>query len=238
MNSSIRIRTWLGAIVLSSVPCCAAVAEAESFDIVARQCRDASPAIEKIRRCERLISENKLDDAWKSWPYLEIATAYSALHENNRAIEYAKKYAVRIEDYYKRNTASVRCRGMSGNMLHLCTVSSSAAVSLAYQWVARYETLSALDLMIAAKIEESAVVAKSAIANLSRAISINPDSSSAYAERAALFARFCRASEAEADYLMAIRLALARSQDQEARNYRDKVTFISSECQQEYRGYR
>jgi tetratricopeptide (TPR) repeat protein len=235
MNRTENARALLLSVLLALACIGIASAQLQSFEVLSRNCSAVSPAQEKIRRCEQLISANKLDGELKLSPFLEIASAYLDLNRIDKAIEYAKRYVERTDSYYRLNAASVRCKGMNGEVLRICVASSSTVTSAAHQWVGRYEALSALELSIARRFEESAAVAKSAIGHISRAIRVNPDNYPAYAERAGLFARFCKKSETESDYSMAIRLALRQGRDEQAREYREKLAFSAGECQPEYR---
>jgi hypothetical protein len=94
-----------------------------------------------------------------------------------------------------------------------------------------------LESTIERQFERSISYARSAIRSFTSAILVNRENHQAYAGRAWMFATFCKRSEAESDYYTAISIAVRLGREQEANEYRDKLTFGSSECREEYRDH-
>ena len=207
-----------------------------SSDALARRCTDFKLATERIKQCRLLVDSNLLEDSLKAVPHFFIAHAYAEINDLDRAIEHAQKYLIGMQQYHQKNPSALRCKDMKGAWLKLCLQIPGPQISAAYKLVGDIEEIQMLDLKTSRNKEAVVTFAKRAVANYSAAIVANPDNHKAYAKRGEILARFCKGDEAEADFRLAISSALRRNSKADAEEYRDKLSFGTASCWEDYRG--
>jgi hypothetical protein len=206
-----------------------APAAESSFDIYMR-CFSMRDTQAKIKYC--LANVNRVDAESRAAMYDVVSGVYSEIHDWDRAIEFEEKAAVTDETRSRPKPSDAQTpNGLTYKQLLLFFYSSR---SHSYYKLAVLENIKSLDLEIHGnQLEDATVYAAKALLHASKAIVIHPINHEAYAIRAEINARYCKADEAQRDRSEAIDLAVRQHDEEAAEKYRD---IDPDDCTEDLRG--
>lgn len=219
----------------------ASIAAAQtSYDIFNQNCSSVSRPDEQIRQCTKLLEDRRLGEEWAGEIYRELAyAALLGLRDTDRAIGYARSSIEKTENYYKSKSYAdyLSKRQFDSESAGMHRRFPIAKISHAYWTLGTFEERKALELATYDKDYASSLIfAKSALSSFSKAIAINSESYEAYAGRAKILSWFCRETESQADYNLAIAIAIKKDRLNEAKEYRDQLGRSFVECWEQFRG--